>query len=203
MKRSILLVLPLLFFIHCSEDTSDRDRAGREGSGMMEDREMGMMREGGMMDAHRWMMMDEEMMRGMGPGMMQDMQTIHQLLVNHEQVERRVVNRPNGIESWTESDDPEIARAIQTHVHQMKERMEEGRAIRHMDPLFRELFRQSETIEMTVENTARGVHVIETSDDPTVVRLIQQHANRAVNEFVEQGMQRAMQPTPLPEGYEP
>lgn len=71
-----------------------------------------------------------------------------------------------------------------------------------MDPLFRELFKHADKIEMQIQNLENGVLVIETSEDPQVVELIQQHANRAVSEFAAQGMKRAMQPTPLPEGYE-
>jgi hypothetical protein len=55
---------------------------------------------------------------------------------------------------------------------------------------------------MQIEDTENGVIVTETSEDAQVVKLIQQHANRAVSEFVERGMQRAMEPTPLPEGYQ-
>jgi hypothetical protein len=33
--------------------------------------------------------------------------------------------------------------------------------------------------------------------------LIRQHAHRAVSEFVDQGMPRAMRPTPLPQSYSP
>lgn len=54
---------------------------------------------------------------------------------------------------------------------------------------------------MGIQDLENGVLVTKTSENPQVVLLIQQHANRAVSEFAEQGMQRAMQPTPLPEGY--
>lgn len=155
-----------------------------------------------MQDSGRMMMMSEEEMQGMGPEMMQDMRVIHSLLTNHEKINRRVKNIPGGIESWTESEDPEIAAAIQTHVMQMKERMEEGEPIRMMDPVFRELFDHRKQINLNVEKTPKGVHVIETSDDPKVVALIRQHAHQAVSEFAKHGMQRAMQPTPLPEEYD-
>lgn len=156
-----------------------------------------------MMDGNMMQMMmnDSNMMKGMGPGMMEDMPTIHSLLVNHDKIERRVENIENGVETWTESDDAEIAKSIREHVWQMKKRMEEGRPIRQMDPLFRELFKYHDKIHIQIEETANGVHVTETSDDPEVVKLIQQHASRAVSEFVEQGMPRAMKSTPLPEGY--
>jgi uncharacterized protein YdcH (DUF465 family) len=152
-------------------------------------------------------MMDDDMRRAMmsenmGPEMMEDMRPIREMLMNHEQIERRVEDLNNGVKTWTTSDDPEIAAAIQTHVRQMKERMEEKKPIRQMDPLFREIFKHADKIEMQIENIENGVVVLETSNDPEVVKLIQQHANRAVSEFAEQGMQRAMQPTPLPEGYQ-
>ena len=146
--------------------------------------------------------MQEAMMSGkMDESMMDNMRNIHQLLTNHEKIQRRVENLENGVKTWTESTDPAIVPAIQTHVRQMKARVENNRPIRQMDPLFREIFEHANEIEMQIENTEKGVYVLETSDNPQVVKLIQQHANRAVSEFVEQGMSRAMEPTPLPEGY--
>lgn len=84
----------------------------------------------------------------------------------------------------------------------MKERVENNRPIRQMDPLFREIFEHADEIEMQIENTEKGIFVLETSDNAQVVKLIQQHAHRAVSEFVEKGMSRAMEPTSLPDGYE-
>jgi hypothetical protein len=192
--------------------TDDGDRMMGE-SGMMgddgmmgEDGEMGdngMMDDDGMMgemmnDMPSWMMS-----RGMtmDHSMMPDMGVIHDLLRNHEKVRREVENIPGGVRTVTTSSDPAIAESIRTHVHQMKNRIEEGRSIRHMDPLFREIFEHHEKIEMQIEEVPGGIRVTETSDDPQVTLLIRQHARRAVSEFVEKGMQRAMQPTPLPEAY--
>lgn len=79
--------------------------------------------------------------------------------------------------------------------------MEEKKPILQMDPVFRELFENVDKIELKIEDVDHGVVVTETSEDPQVVKLIQQHANRAESEFVEQGMQRGMLPTPLPDGY--
>jgi hypothetical protein len=194
----------------CNQDQKDENRksdhveqtaqAGENG-GMMDGGMMG--HEGGMMDGG--MMSDEmhkAMMSGdMGPDMMEDMKAIRELLMNHEQIDRRVENLDNGVKTWTTSDDPEIAAAIQKHVRQMEDRMKEGNPIRRMDPVFREIFKHADKINMEIEDVKNGLVVTETSDDPQVVKLIQQHANRAVSEFVDQGMQRAMQPTPLPEGY--
>ena len=134
----------------------------------------------------------------MGGGHDGDMGTIHALLTDHEAIERRVVDRPDGVETWTESDDPEVAAAIREHVHAMDARLEDGRPIRRWDPLFVEIFEHADAIAMTVEDTPRGVRVVETSDDAYVVALIQQHAHRAVSEFIAEGMDRAHQPTPMP-----
>jgi hypothetical protein len=145
-----------------------------------------------------WMMSGEGMMSA---GMMEDMRVIHELLTNHDRIERRVNDIPGGIRAWTTSSDAEIADLIATHVGQMKTRVEEGEPIRHMDPLFREIFEHHDEIEIDVERIDRGVLVVETSVDPQVALLIRQHAHRAVSEFVAEGMGRAMEPTPLPPGY--
>lgn len=154
-----------------------------------------------------WMMMDGMRGRGgmMGRGgmgnMMRDMPVIRDLLIDHKQVQYHVENTTNGIRAEATSDNPQVATLLQQHVWQMKERMEKGQPIRMMDPLFRELFAHHRQIQMQVENTATGVRVTETSDDPQVVLLIRQHAEQFVPRVVKEGMQGAMRPTPLPPGY--
>lgn len=145
-----------------------------------------------------WMMSGEGMM---GMGMMEEMRVIRELLVAHELIRRRVEDVPGGIRSRTTSGDPELAKLIATHVAQMRDRVEAGDPIRHMDPLFREIFEHHAAIEMEVEPIRGGVLVIETSAASQVELLIRQHARRAVSEFVAEGMPRAMRPTPLPPGY--
>jgi len=145
-----------------------------------------------------WMMSGDGMMDGQ---MMADMPAIHDLLVRHDAIRRQVDDLPDGIRARTTSDDPSVAQLIQTHVQQMKGRIETGRPIRQMDPLFREIFEHYGAISMTLNNIPGGVEVTETSPDPQVALLIRQHAHRAVSEFVARGMDRAMQPTPLPTGY--
>lgn len=154
------------------------------------------MSERGMMRMPSWMMSGHAM-EGMG----RDMSVIHGLLMNHARIQRSVEDIPGGVRTVTTSEDPEVAELIRAHVWRMKERMEQGEPIRQMDPLFRELFRRRAQIRIEVQDTPRGVIVTETSADPQVVLLIRQHAHRAVSEFVERGMARAMEPTPLPEGY--
>jgi hypothetical protein len=161
---------------------------------------------GGMMSRHMSgeRHMPDGMMSGegmMGSGMMQDMRSIHGLFRNHEAIERRVEDIPNGVRTVTTSDDPEVAQLIRTHVRQMKARYARGQPIRMMDPVFRELFRNRHKASLEYEDIPGGVRVIHTADDPQVVLLIRQHARRFVSEAAEQGMRRMMRPTPLPEGY--
>ncbi len=147
-------------------------------------------------------MPDWMMSRGrMDPRMRQHMRVIHRLLIDHREISRDVEEIRGGIRARTVSDRPEIADLIRTHVGQMKDRLEAGSAIRQMDPLFREIFEHHTKIRMEIEEIPGGVRVIETSEDPQVVLLIRQHARQAVSEFVADGMQRAMRPTPLPPGY--
>jgi hypothetical protein len=198
----ITLLLPLSLF-----SCGNSGEQNQSGDGMMQEDMMG---EHGMMRNKDMMgdgMMSEEMRKammseGMGPEMMEDMRPIRDMLMNHEQIERRVEDIPGGVKTWTTSADPEIAGAIQKHVRQMHERLKEDKPIRQMDPLFREIFKHADKIDMQIEDLENGVLVVETSEDPQVVKLIRQHAHRAVSEFAEQGMQRAMEPTPLPEGYQ-
>ena len=168
-----------------------------DGDGMMGDSMPGEMMGGDSMPG--WMMGGGE---AMGPEVMEDMRVIHDLLVNHDRIRRRVEDVAEGIRAWTTSSDPELAGRIRTHVAQMKSRVEDGEPIRQMDPLFREIFEHHTEIEMDVDETASGVVVVETSADPQVELLIRQHAHRAVSEFAAEGMARAMRPTPLPPRYE-
>ncbi len=131
--------------------------------------------------------------QGRGPDARQaaDMQVFHYLLENHTKIDRKVKELPNGVETLTESDDPQVAAKIKEHVYWMEVRIEKTNPIRRRDPLFDELFRHTDKIKLKVEKTDKGVKVIETSDDPYVVKLIQAHA-MVVSKFVKDGFQEAM-----------
>jgi intracellular sulfur oxidation DsrE/DsrF family protein len=119
------------------------------------------------------------------------------LLTNHKKITRKVTELPNGVETLTESNDPEIADKIKEHVEWMEVRIQETKPIRMRDPLFRELFKHTDKIEMKHEDTDKGVRVIETSDDPYVAKLIKTHA-KTVSGFVERGFAEAMKNHPVP-----
>jgi len=137
----------------------------------------------------------------MDPSMMGDMATIHELLANHAKIRRSVDDIDGGIRSATTSDDPHLAALIAGHVAGMRARLADNRPIRQGDPLFREIFKHHADITISVEQIPGGVQVTETSANPQVQLLIRQHARAAVSQFVQSGMSRAMQPTPLPDGY--
>jgi len=126
-----------------------------------------------------------------------DMQLFHQLFEHRSEISRHVVARADGIETVTESTNPEVTRLLQTHVAAMLARVKEGRPIHQRDPLFVELFKNADRIEATYELTAGGVWVVETSKDAYVVKLLQAHAE-VVSAFLANGMPEMMKNHPLP-----
>ena len=88
----------------------------------------------------------------------------------------------------TESNNPKVVEKLQAHVASMYKRVEERRPIHARDPLFAEIFRNSNKIKMKLENTKTGVKIVETSQDPYVAKLIQAHAE-VVNLFLKNGRQ--------------
>jgi hypothetical protein len=131
------------------------------------------------------------------PGHRADMQVMHQLFDHRAEITRNVVMRPDGIETVTESVNPEVTRLLQTHVDSMLARVKEARPIHLRDPLFAELFRHADQIKATHEMTRDGVRVIETSDDAWVVKLLQAHAE-VVSAFIANGRSEMMKNHPLP-----
>jgi hypothetical protein len=110
----------------------------------------------------------------------------HFLLAHRKAIQRHVEKIANGVETVTESDDPEVAATIQRHVKSMHQRLQGGQPIHRRDPLFAAVFANAQKITMRAEPTEKGVRVVETSTDPYVVRLIQAHAE-VVNLFVAKG----------------
>lgn len=126
-----------------------------------------------------------------------DMQLFHQLFAHRTEIDRQVIMREDGIETVTESKNPEVTRLLQTHVASMLARVKEGRPIHRRDPLFAELFDHADRIEARHERTPGGVRVVETSKDPYVVKLLQAHAE-VVSAFLANGMSEMMKDHPLP-----
>ena len=134
----------------------------------------------------------------MGPGMMgmahdsatmAQLRVIHTLFVDHDRIKRIVTNIPDGIRTVTESDDPQVAALLKTHVADMMKRVGAGDdpGLPIESDALRSIFRDKDKIRTSVETTANGVIVVQTSDDPKAVAELQEHAGQ-VTDFAEQGM---------------
>jgi hypothetical protein len=120
------------------------------------------------------------------PAFVADRELFFQLLMHRAAIRRDVHPIEHGVETLTESDDPQVAALIQKHVASMKRRVEEHRPIHRRDPLFAELFRHADQITFEYEMTPQGIRARETSRDPYVARLIQKHA-QVVSLFLKHG----------------
>lgn len=129
--------------------------------------------------------------RGRGrfdPNWEADHNAIRTLLSNRNQIRRQIKLLPNGVETLTEADNPQLKPILVEHVKAMKKRVEEVRPIHLRDTLFAALFRNAKKISMKIKETPKGVQVVETSDDPFTVKLIQAHA-KVVSLFIKNGHQ--------------
>ena len=115
-----------------------------------------------------------------------DLKTIFK---NHKEIKRTVTNLDNGIKTETYSDNEEIRTAIINHVTLMVTRIQENRnpKVLIQSPTLDKLFNNYDKIETSIELTDTGIAVIQTSEDPKVVNLLQTHASE-INDMVEKGM---------------
>ena len=134
--------------------------------------------------------------QGMGPTAMltrqdegsgADMEVVLKLLFNNTKIQRSVTKLPDGIRTITESDDPAVAKAIQTHVASMSQRLQDGREFNIFSATLPILFANHDKIVSRVEMTPKGAVVTRTSTDPKVVTALQAHSGE-VTELVEGGM---------------
>jgi hypothetical protein len=116
-----------------------------------------------------------------------DMGVVHELLADHSKIKRTVTNLPNGIRTVTESDDPQVAKEIKTHVASMKQRLADGRVFNVASHTLPTIFANSAKIHTEIEQTPRGVIVTQTSSDPATVAALQGHAGE-VSELARGGM---------------
>lgn len=138
------------------------------------------------------------MQQGSGnPDHQADRELFHFLLDHGESVRRTVVPLEDGVETVTESDDPEVAGKIREHLRSMKKRLEDGRPIHMRDPLFAAIFEQADEIDLSIEETEKGVRVRETSSDPRAVALIKAHAD-VVSLFIKNGRLEARKDHAVP-----
>lgn len=120
-----------------------------------------------------------------------DMNLVHGLVMNHGAITRTVTHLPDGIRTLTTSSDPEIAALIVAHVASMAARLESGEVFNLFSPTLPTIFEGSDRIRSEFEYTDRGVAVVQTSDDPALVKALQAHAEE-VTELVDEGMAAMM-----------
>lgn len=137
-------------------------------------------------------------MGGMGMGFMvgagrdsatrAQMAVFHELVMNHERLTRSVTDLPDGIRTVTESDDPRLAQFIKEHVLAMDARVvkADDPNLPMESPALHAIFRDNAKVKTTIEQTARGVIVTQTSADAAVATALQQHA-RDVSDLVARG----------------
>lgn len=110
------------------------------------------------------------------------------MLEHHDAIRRDVKLLDNGVEATTESDDPRLVALIQDHTESMQERIRQSAPVRMWDPVFVDLFKNGHKVKLEMRKTPKGVHIVETSDDPETVKLLKAHA-LGVSEFVHEGLE--------------
>ena len=121
---------------------------------------------------------------GPGGGGFQD--AIHKLFANHEKIKRTVETTDVGYKSKTTSDDPEIAKTLQKHVKEMRERLGAGMMIRRWDPAFAELVEHYKDIDHEFKEVDGGVEMVANGKTPDAIKVVQNHA-KIVSGFVKLG----------------
>jgi len=111
---------------------------------------------------------------------------IQKLFDNHAKVKRTVTLTEAGYIALTESDDPQIARTLRSHVSQMQERLEEGLFVRRWDPAYEEMVQHYNDLSLKVEATEKGLRVVMTGKTPEAIKIAQNHA-QIVSKFAENG----------------
>ena len=94
-----------------------------------------------------------------------------------------MTNLADGIRTVTESDDPAVMQLIKNHVADMGQRVAAGNGLQlpMQTEALRTIIRDKSKIRTTVEPTAKGVIVTQTSDDRSTVAALQEHAAQVSN----------------------
>ena len=93
-----------------------------------------------------------------------------------------------GIRTVTESEDPDLAKTLVSHVAGMMKRVEEGRDPRlpMQSPASAVIFRNRDKITTSYEPTAKGIDVTQTSADAETVAALQKHAADVIWDAIKQ-----------------
>ena len=104
-------------------------------------------------------------------------------------IEREVELLENGIRTVTRSDDAEVAAALISHIAGMTGRVadKDDPKIFIQSPTLDIIFERGDSIVTEIEPVDGGLAVLQTSDDPEVVKALQVHAAE-VTAMVDRGM---------------
>jgi len=122
----------------------------------------------------------------------------HLLLERHAALQRRTERLPDGIRTWTTTQDPRLLLALQRHAQDMKSRFGHDRAIRSWDPLFQKLFEYRSQVQVTLRPLADGIYAELRSQNPEVVPYLYAHGD-TLAAWVHGGLGAAREPSPLPQ----
>ena len=111
---------------------------------------------------------------------------IHALFDNHSKIHRDLKITNTGYTATTESADPKITAALQKHVQQMQERLKSGLSVRRWDPAFAEYCDHYTEMDHEFANTAKGVSMTVTGQNPAAIKIAQNHA-KVVSAFAAHG----------------
>ena len=99
-------------------------------------------------------------------------------------------NLPNGIKTLTETKNEQLRENIIDHVTMMVTRLQEEKnpKVIIQSPTLHEIFEYYDEIETEIELTDQGIALVQTSNNPQVVALLQQHAAEILD-MVDRGME--------------
>lgn len=121
--------------------------------------------------------------QGMPPEAREEIQS---LFAGHARITRNVVETPEGYTATTESDDPALARILQSHVQRMEARLKDGLMVRRWDPAFAEYVEHYDEMTHAMTPTEKGMKITVTGRNPTAIAVARNHA-KVVSGFVTDG----------------
>lgn len=128
--------------------------------------------------------------KGMGRGGMgmspEAHATIQGLFDSHAQFERKVELTADGYVSRTTSENPEMAKMVQSHVKQMESRLKQGLMVRRWDPAYDEFVRYYSQIDIKITPIEKGIQVVASGKTDEAKKVVRNHAG-IVSRFVEYG----------------
>jgi hypothetical protein len=127
----------------------------------------------------------------MGGGMA-DMRLYMDMFARHTEITRTVEEIPGGVRTTTQSDSPDLAAQLHSHVSSMYSHLDKGVEVMCMSQTLPTLFRKAHGYRRQLTITPTGVIAEEIADDPALTETIRAHA-REVTGFVRDGMPAMMQ----------